>query len=151
MKKKFIIPLIAFMFSVGCSGNRQKEHQANEHEHTEHHDHESHIATSSTVQLDNGEKWEANPETNEGIENMLTLVHDQQPRKNPNPEALKEDLTVEFNTILQKCTMTGEAHNQLHNYLLPLKEKIDQLGESNSGEQIEDIENYLKTYKNHFK
>ena len=36
---------------------------------------------------------------------------------------LSESLEQEFTIILQKCTMTGVAHEQLHNFLLPFRKK----------------------------
>jgi hypothetical protein len=42
--------------------------------------------------------------------------------------------------------MKGEAHNQLHHYLVPLKQEIDNLSEGN----IESVYVYLKTYSDYF-
>jgi hypothetical protein len=49
--------------------------------------------------------------------------------------------------------MTGEAHNQLHNYLLPLKSQIDKLGTENlAGCQrvMPEIKAYLMKYSHYF-
>jgi hypothetical protein len=59
---------------------------------------------------------------------------------------LKDSLQVEFKTIFQKCTMKGEAHDQLHNFLIPVKKELDQL----SVENIDELTKYLKTYSNYF-
>ena len=42
--------------------------------------------------------------------------------------------------------MTGEAHHQLHNYLLALKDKLVVV----SGKNLEEISSYLDTYSDYF-
>ncbi|HJW30594.1 MAG TPA: hypothetical protein VJ508_15280, partial [Saprospiraceae bacterium] len=83
---------------------------------------------ASPVQLNNGSKWTANPETTSGINNMIQLVNAFPGSPSPADYAtLREKLIGELNLILQRCTMTGEAHTQLHNYIIPLKDKIGML------------------------
>jgi hypothetical protein len=115
---------------------------------------EDHSGEAKTVQLNNGQKWTANAETTEGIKNMSALINN----FNDTPEmndcrALKAKLTSEFDMLIQKCTMTGEAHDQLHNYLIPLREKFEAL-DSPDGEQcskaLNDIRDHLGAYGNYF-
>ena len=66
---------------------------------------------------------------------------------------LQKRLAVSFQNIIQKCTMTGEAHNQLHAYLMPLKEKIDKLSTTDLGASkklTHDIRDYLLKYSHFF-
>lgn len=158
MKRIFLIPTMVFgLFMIGCTGNQSKVHT--EHEHTEadvpHLETESHkaglIPLENQVKLDNGEKWIANIETNEGIGNMLAMVKKEESNDTADYEMLKGSLDKEFNVVLEKCTMTGESHDQLHNYLLPLKAKIDKLDPNSTKEAIEGIKNYLLTYHDYFK
>lgn len=46
--------------------------------------------------------------------------------------------------------MKGEAHEQLHNYLIPLNTKIDGLSEGINDENTEELNEYLKDYFNYF-
>ena len=116
--------------------------------------HEDHSGKAVSVALNNGEKWPANAETSQGINNMVRIIHSIP--QAPNVEdyhATKIALDQEFNTILKKCTMTGEAHDQLHNYLLPLKEIIDQLGSESIDENkkvVARLDQYLNEYSNYF-
>jgi len=80
------------------------------------------------VSLNDGQLWEANPETTQGIKNMQQLMADFS-IDSGNSEELIVHLKDEFALIFKKCTMTGEAHEQLHNYLIPLKFKIESLSE----------------------
>ena len=109
---------------------------------------------SSPLQLNNGAKWEANAETTQGITNMKKLVSELPATPSEQDYTdLQDKLEVELNLIFQKCTMTGEAHEQLHNFLLPLKSKIEDLDQSTSqpsGQVLDQINTHLKEYDQYF-
>ena len=156
MKRMFLIPsMVVGLFMMGCTGNQSKgdtEHTESDIPHLVTEDHKAGlIPLEDQVKLDNGEKWIANKETNEGIDNMLAMVKKDGSKETPYYVMLRGSIDKEFNVLLEKCTMTGESHNQLHNYLLPLKAKIDKLNPNSSKEAIEEIENYLLTYYDYFK
>src|SRR5690606_14851113 len=128
MKRIFLIPTMVFgLFMMGCTDNQSKVDA--DHKHTvadvPHLETEGHkaglIPLTDEVKLDNGEKWIANVETTEGIDNMLSIIEKEESKETSDYVALKGSLDKEFNVVLEKCTMTGESHDQLHNYLLPLK------------------------------
>lgn len=75
------------------------------------------------VTLDNGQRWKANPETTTGIANMVGILGAYDAASG-DPKALKASLEAEFGLIFERCTMTGEAHEQLHNYLLPIHHQL---------------------------
>jgi hypothetical protein len=123
----------------------------------EHHDHyleENHSLNQLNVTLNDGEKWHANAETNRGINTMLVLVNNVP--ANPAPvdcEMLQEKLEHEFDRIIEECTMKGEAHHQLHNYLIPLKSYISRLSikeDENCRITIMELQEHLKEYNNYF-
>lgn len=105
---------------------------------------------TTPVTLNNGVKWAANPETTKGIQNMSELIDTYVSSNSGDHAKLSDDLSKEFDSILQQCTMSGEAHDQLHNYLMPLKEKIDKLAEDGSNAKIKDIQSYLDDYSTYF-
>src|SRR5690606_18742252 len=132
MKRMFLIPTMVFgLFMMGCTGNQPKvdtEHTESDVPHLVTEDHKAGlIPLEDQVKLDNGEKWIANKETNEGLDNMLAMVKKEGSKETSYYVMLRGSLDKEFNILLEKCTMTGESHDQLHNYLLPLKAKIDKL------------------------
>lgn len=113
-----------------------------------------HGENEETITLNNGEKWQANPETTSGIKNMQEIVNAFS--KNTSLEdyqAFKTKLEAEFTTIFQKCTMKGEAHEQLHNYLKPMIPIFDGLV-SNQTETRQDnlnkLKKHLTTYSTYF-
>lgn len=110
------------------------------------------IATESqipSVSLNNGQLWEANPETTSGIKTLHTLILASKPEESA--AVLQEKLNAEFAIIFKKCTMTGEAHDQLHNYLLPLKHRINAIEDTNKGDLKKEIATYLEQYGSYFK
>jgi hypothetical protein len=111
--------------------------------------------SNSSIQLDNGKLWSANIETTQGIINMQKLLNDFTNTESITAYAsLKVALEKEFTTIITECTMTGESHNQLHNYLIPIKDIFDSLDSSNIDtckENYEQLNNRLEAYATYFK
>ncbi|HCM75648.1 MAG TPA: hypothetical protein DIS90_04665 [Cytophagales bacterium] len=123
----------------GCANQKPEQHE----------DQEEHVA-SAVVQLNNGNKWEANIETTQGIETLKQMVEVELAMSAPESITLKSKMLEEFTNILNRCTMKGEAHEQLHNYLLPLKADIEGLSEPATEAELTKIKNYLNTYYQFF-
>ena len=153
---KIISALTIILLSFGCSSNNnQNALQDNSALDTVSHKQQESIASegqevAGKLFLNNNNKWQANTESTEGIQKMLTLINGYLSKGNSGSKALSENLEKEFTTILQKCTMRGEGHTQLHNYLLPLKDKIDKLKDNPDFKSLKDIQSYLNDYKNYF-
>ena len=157
MKKLLFFLSISLVISyIACKGPAE-----NEHKDTNTTEDKRNVYTADDghtvgidVKLNNGAKWEANVETTQEMGAMLGMVNDMP--KDPSLEdfrALNKKLLISFQTTLQKCTMTGEAHNQLHNYLMPLKEKIEKLGESDletCKTILPELKDYLLKYSHFF-
>ncbi|SFJ40417.1 hypothetical protein [Myroides guanonis] len=75
--------------------------------------------------LDNGKKWVANAETTEGVAILSQKINDFEVSENIDSyHTLNRELQSAFKDIFQKCTMTGEGHEQLHNFLIPIHEEL---------------------------
>ena len=147
MKTLLVVIIFISGLLTGCRNNSpaKDEHGIREKDKTIM-PHDDHAVSAVSVALNDGQKWAANTETTQGIANMMKRI--QSIPQAPTVEdykALQVALDNEFNSILQNCTMTGEAHDQLHNYLMPLKEMINQLG-SNS---IDDNKQILASLNQH--
>ena len=133
MKNSLFLLLFLSVLFQACTGNHQ----------------------NSEVQTDNGKRWEANPETTDGVANMQAILskYDKVALEPETQVNLKNELENEFQIIFKKCTMKGEAHNQLHNYLLPMKEMFNGI-ESDIPEEAEEaviqLKQHLINYKNYF-
>lgn len=99
------------------------------------------------VTLDNGQRWKANPETTSGIANMVGILNAYEPASG-DPKALKTALEEEFGLIFERCTMTGEAHNQLHNYLVPIHHQLRDFEATEA--QRTALGEHLAAYGNYF-
>ena len=108
-----------------------------------------HEGPAGAVQLNNGQPWIANTETTAGVNTMLALVRNYDPA-NGDGAALKSALVAEFNGIFAKCTMTGAAHEQLHNYLAPVHGMLDRMSATPTAAELSELSAYLGTYGTYF-
>jgi len=104
--------------------------------------------------LNNGKRWSANPETTTGVNNMMNLMNSFAGSDNIDSyNTLSDSLNSEFNQILKQCTMEGDAHNQLHNFLFPMKEKFEKLSSRDLNEAksaFNDLKKHLALYFDYF-
>lgn len=167
MKKSILsIAILALLFT-SCN-NSKKETQNTEQNNTEevetvsHDNHETHDAHSAIsnnwmeeIQLDNGNKWVANEETNIGVEKMKNILKTQQTNTLEGYHQLAKELTEAKNYVIKECTMKGPSHDNLHVWLLPLMEKIDALSEVDNLEEASKIKNSIQenveAYNRYFK
>ncbi|MBK9761969.1 MAG: hypothetical protein IPO87_01085 [Flavobacteriales bacterium] len=159
MKIQFTLTAFALvLFTIGCNNATRETADAGQ-QHTDsfqqvEHDHadgdQENLESKSEIPkvvLDYGKRWIANKETTDGIANMSGMI-DKYDRTNGDPKALKAGLEEEFALIFERCTMTGESHNQLHNYLLPIHQEMSDIDFSKS-EELDELKAYLGTYKNY--
>jgi len=148
-KRRNIISIIIILV-IAVSVHSCKKHQ----EKKEMQIVENHEPTEDVVMLDNGNLWKANIETTVGINTMINRVDSFSENENVyNYKNLKDSLESDFTMIFQKCTMKGEAHNQLHNYLKPMIDHFeglesDELNTCKSS--FDELQQHLKLYENYF-
>ena len=133
MKQVFIFLLTSLAF-VGMG---RKEKWTEEHHHV----------GQTVVELEGDKRWLDNAEATQGIQVIIGLTDAYLANPSPGWKPLKENIMSELTDVFQKC-MKGESHNKLHNYLLPLKDKLVILSSSGDVQTVEDIKLYLETYKN---
>jgi len=101
------------------------------------------------VQLNHGERWEANAATVEGIESLTKMVEGFDASVQ-SYDSLQSNLRDEFGLIFKNCTMKGEAHEQLHNYLLPLMELFGKLTLKERENALAEIKKHLARFDTYF-
>lgn len=142
--------LTVLIFTISCKDSVEKKSETEQPQQAE----EQYHSEAEELQLNNGNLWDANIETTDGINAMLQLMDTFSEKENPEAYiALKQNLETQFKTIIKKCTMTGEAHDQLHIFIVPMKDLFDGLTSSdivNSKENFNKLNAHLKTYKNYF-
>jgi hypothetical protein len=106
-------------------------------------------AESPEVELNEGEPWPANAETITGIDNLKQLA-ERFDSSSDSYEELQSQMREEFSLIFKNCTMKGEAHEQLHNYLLPLMDFFGELTTSNQDAALTAIRKHLAQFDEYF-
>lgn len=146
-----IIAILATILVVSCNNEKTKKQEIAAPVQTEEETHES----EGALKLNNGDLWMANSETTEGIEKMTQLITNFSDTENMEAYAeLKTTMETEFGTIISKCTMTGESHDQLHNYLLPMKPFFKDLAAKDLETRkagLEKLTKHLSEYSAYFK
>lgn len=158
--KNVVVKIVLILVLVTSCNNQKNKNQIEEVQmKTQKNKQSPHTGISFDWQkdmvLDNGKKWQANSETTEGIHAMIDLVNNHDMATVESFNQLGEDLNIIKNYIIKSCTMKGESHNNLHVFLLPLMQKIDELSEvSNDREGATlqmDITRHLELYTTYFK
>lgn len=102
-------------------GTTEEEHHHNEHE---------------AIVLDNGNKWKV-------VEGMLTYIRNMEEAVNNfegnDYPTLAETIDKNIRELTSNCTMEGQAHDELHKWLVPfigLSEEFDVATEKEEQERI---------------
>ena len=139
--KVTLILVIAFSFSCRKEAKQKTD--------------ELHLHEQNGIKLNDGKRWLANFETTEGVDNMQKIMNSFTEKASIKAYAtLSESLKSEFSMVFEKCTMKGEAHNQLHNFLIPINDLFAPLASSNLKECQESynkLNSHLKVYQTYFK
>lgn len=151
MKKKLIF-ITVLSILISCKNTSEKEVEAKVEPVVEETVHDS---EGDKVELDNGNLWEANEDTTIGINKMMSRLSSFTDTENVAAYLkLKEGLETDFTELFQKCTMKGEAHNQLHNYLLPMIDLFEGISSSEivtCKKSFNELNSHLKLYATYFK
>jgi hypothetical protein len=147
--RKFIFPIIVVLVAVliTCRNSEEKTVETEEITETEiHHSDEE-------LRLNNGMKWQANPETTDGVLAMKEHLDSFRNLGLGDYEQLRTHLEIEFKMIFEKCTMKGEAHKQLHNFLYPMRDYFSDLskGSETAEKAFISLEKYVPVYFDYFK
>jgi hypothetical protein len=147
------IGLLCAIVVMGCK--HSEEHTSKEHEH--HHQQLSsaipHHQKTTNIRLNDGKKLKANPETTSGITNMQRLVNKALSTKEGSLDKRKtivKDLRSALQTIFRQCTMTGEAHEQLHHFLIPVEAMLSALEKEMQIETWRNLQSHLASYSTYF-
>ena len=165
MKKTILTTAIISALLISCNETKHKQESTDIVETTEGvHEHDMEEMAEEThslnnawvneIKLNNGNKWEANLETTEGVDKMLNLVKSNDPKTVEDYHALASKLNEDKNVVVKKCTMEGPSHDNLHVFLHPLIEKIEALGKVSStdegAEVTANIQENLEGYYDYF-
>ena len=95
--------------------------------------------------LDHGAKWKMDSHTRNMFASMSERIDAGGDLKKMGGQ-LNEDLQK----LIQGCTMTGAAHDQLHLFLAPYITAINELSQQGTEEALEEAKHRLHDYQNYF-
>lgn len=162
MKKTLIATLLFSIMLTSCNDTKKKDNTTDNITVEETHKEVKTDTKSNTlnndwiadIKLDGTVKWDANIETTQGVNKMKKRIAEVNLKTVEDYRALANLLNNEKNFVIQKCTMKGPSHDNLHIFLLPLIDKISLLIETSSiqeGSEItESIIENLNAYENYF-
>ncbi|MDQ7007207.1 MAG: hypothetical protein Q9Q40_08235 [Acidobacteriota bacterium] len=104
------------------------------------------------LHLDDGAKWKMDPHTRFVFGEMARSFLGSAPLSQDS-EALKRagsELQVSINKLIQGCTMTGPAHDQLHKFLTAYMPAVAALAGRGRLEDARKVKRYLEIYGDFF-
>jgi|APSaa5957512622_1039677.scaffolds.fasta_scaffold43675_2 hypothetical protein len=138
----------------GC-GHDTEGHGHTDHESGHESGHDETLVVGVELTLNEGKKWSVDEHTRNSaarITELVAAVEDLQSIEQS--KELAAELDKELNGLIQGCTMTGAAHEQLHVFLVAF---LPQVGALKEGEDVhalretrEQIASLLVAYEEHF-
>jgi len=106
------------------------------------------------IVLNNGEKWKVDENMMAHIRNMENDITAFKTSEVKNYSVLASQLERNIELLTSNCTMEGQAHDELHKWLIPYIETVEAFSEStkNNGaaEQLAQIEKSFITFNQYF-
>lgn len=105
------------------------------------------------IKLLNNQKWQVNEEMMVHIKNIESDIQSTSSQTDPNYEDLGLRLDKNIGLLISNCTMKGQAHDELHKWLLPFIDLVKELNTTDSNEKqkqsfeaIQESMNVFNTY-----
>lgn len=132
MRYLFILSLLVF---VSCNEDQNVKTEAVEHTHKH----------SDEIVLNGDQKWQVDTNMMVFIRNMESDINDCDKKKNSDDfSGLAESLEDNLDKLTSNCTMTGQAHDELHKWLLPYMDVVNEFSEAKTEGEKEALYNELK-------
>lgn len=140
-KLSILTLLIIFLFACKKEKTTTKKQQVvsienikqETKEHKHHHE-------NIKIELLNGEKWTVDKPMMQHIKNIKSDVMQFTGKSLEEYQLLAKKIDTNLELLTSNCTMTGQAHDELHKWLVPFLEKAENF--SNSTTTIQAKDNY---------
>ena len=152
MKLKITLLSLSILFLLSCKDKKETKTvpETKQEVKEEMHDHDKH----EDIVSNNGEKWKVAPNMMAHIAKMNTDVVNFKGSELKDYKELSDKLIDSSNLLTSNCTMTGQAHDELHKWLLPYINMLNALSEVKNKEnakiQYEKIDAAFKELNNYF-
>lgn len=146
-----LISLVISLFAFGYSVSSHASDESHSHGHSEH----AGEATAGGLSLNNGDRWEMDDHTRKMSSKMEKTFFGADHSNQASLNALGGQLETQLGELVNGCTMSGEAHNQLHIFLSDYIPTVKNLANAKDYETARNsaikLKGNLETYKKHFK
>lgn len=150
MKKVFLLALGTLVLA---SCNKTAEKSTTTEEVVTHEEHQI-SENSDALTLNNNEKWVVNEEMKPHLLKGEQAVNSFIDSNSTDYAKLAEEVKEQNNQLIKSCTMDGESHDQLHNWLHPHLEITKKLAEETDAEKskalVEELKASYKVYHEYF-
>lgn len=150
MRYNFIVITLVAALAASCN-QQSKVETAADSTVVENHNHEE--ATDS-IELNNGEKWKVNDEMMPPILAMEKDINAFAATEKKDYKSLAKKLQLNIDLLTSSCTMKGKAHDELHKWLLPYIDLVDELAEAKTDKEASEIfakiQISFKTFNHYF-
>ena len=138
--------VLATLFLFSCNTKTEQEPTADQPTvETEVHEH----VTDEPLQLNEGQKWKVDDNMMVHIAQMeQDIASLDQPK---DFEQLSENLNKNLGLLTSNCTMKGQAHDELHKWLLPYIDLVEAFATDKSVDNYTAIQNSFSTFNTFFK
>ncbi len=154
--KKLLIILFIGLAVISCKSDKKnnnsttektEEHHEKKHneEHNEHEENE-HNKEIKIVLID-GKKWKVDKPMMLLIQNIRTDVMDFNGNTLDDYKVLADKINTNLEVLTSSCTMTGQAHDELHKWLVPFLGMAETFSDSKT---LDQAQSSYKTLKNSF-
>lgn len=152
MKTKIgsLVAFSLFLFSCGNTSNEKSKEQPETVTQREH----QHDEKTEAIELINGEKWKVDDNMLVHIRNMENDVIFFAKVEQKDYRSLSKKLQSNIDLLTSNCTMKGKAHDELHKWLLPYIDLVNQLSEEEdqveAAKQFQNIQTSFTTFNQYF-
>ena len=148
MNKFKITTIVLSAFFLFSCNDKAKNESAERSQTTETEVHEH--SNDETIQLNDGQKWKVDNEMMVHIRNMEKDVTSFDNGTPENYQLVSDNLEKNLDLLTSNCTMKGQAHDELHKWLLPYIELVEDFTKDKSNENLAKIQESFTTFNQYF-
>lgn len=152
MKKGIVYTILIATFLYGCTDTTEQETSDTTQATTKTEEHK-HMHSDDIV-LNDGKKWVVDKDMIVYIRNMENDVTSFNNVGGADYKQLAKKLNDNIDLLTSNCTMEGQAHDELHKWLIPYMTMVEEFSEANQDddttEKIEELRSSFKTFNQYF-
>lgn len=144
-KLKITTIVLSAFFLISCN-DKVKTETTETVQTEEMHEH----SDGETIHLNDGKKWKVDDNMMAHIRNMEKDVASFENEKSEDYQVLADNLEKNLELLTSNCTMKGQAHDELHVWLVPYIDLINDFSKDKSNENLLKIKESFTVFNQYF-